>query len=96
MSQGSKAVAPTIVPDPRRSGHPSLQEEVAAGQDETLHSWYPRWCSLQCHQQPFLRVPLGTAMEDLIRSLLLPGESSRCLRKTLLWGSSDVHELLVC
>lgn len=67
---------------------------MAAGQDEALHSWYLRWCSLQCHQQPFLRVPSGRAMEDLIRSLLLPGESSHCLRKMLLWGSSDVHELL--
>lgn len=95
MSQGCKAVAATIVSDPRRSGHPSLQEEMAAGQDEALHSWYPGWRSPQCHQQPFLSVPVDTAMEDLIRSLLLPGERSRCLRKTLLWGSSDVHELLV-
>lgn len=73
MSPGSRAAAPTVVPDPGRSGNPSPQEEMAARQGQALHSQHAGWCSPQCHQQPFLRVSLDTATEDLIQSLLLPG-----------------------
>lgn len=87
MSQGSRAVAPTIVPDPGRSGNPFSQEEIAAWQDQTLHSWHTGWCSPQRHQQPFPHVPLDPATEDLAWSLLLPGESSCCFGAAVMYTS---------
>lgn len=91
MNHSSRAAAPTVVPDPRRSGNPSSQEEMAAWHDQALHSWHTAGTH---HRQPFPRVPLDRATRDLAQSLLLPEGSSHCLPKVLLRGSSDIHELL--
>lgn len=91
VNQSSRAAVLAVVPDPRRSGNPSSQEEMAAWHDQALHSWHTAGTH---HRQPFPRVPLDTGTRDLAQSLLLPEGSSRCLPKTLLWGSSDIHELL--